>query len=76
MYFEVLEMNNFSQTAPRMMVAIKHSFKENEHTTLWQQLERFWANSTIPGKTQKGSVCVVLQLLVGVSIEECSARFY
>ena len=33
-YFEVLQMDNFGQTALEMMAAVKHPFKENKHTKL------------------------------------------
>ena len=37
-YFQVLEMDDFGQTALGMMAAIKHSFKENKLTKLWNNL--------------------------------------
>ena len=37
-YFEVLEIDDFGQTALRMMAAIKHCFKENKFTELWDKL--------------------------------------
>ena len=36
-YSEVLEMDDFGKTALGMMVSIKHSFKENKLTKLWDK---------------------------------------
>ena len=37
-YFEVIDMDDFGQIALGMMAAIKHSFKENKLTELWDKL--------------------------------------
>ena len=37
-YFEVFEIHDFFQTALEMMAAIKHSFKENKLTELWDKI--------------------------------------
>ena len=87
-YFEVIEMDKFDQTAPKILAAIKGSFTKHNLSEFLDKLIYFsadgisgnskkdWSHRTNPGRTWLGIVRMVFQSSAGIGTAGCTEKFY